>query len=77
MAITQTRRGDSNMIDIKIEGLEQTDELQKFVIQIEEKISNFSFDKANPSSINTVIQKMESEIVTRHPIIIMMPQLLS
>lgn len=77
MAITQTRRGDSNMIDIKIEGLKQTDELQKFVTQIDEEISNFSFDKADPSSINAAIQKMESEIVTRHPIIIMMPQLLS
>lgn len=71
------RRGDSNMIDIKIEGLQQTDELQKFVTQIDEEISNFSFDKADPSSINAAIQKMESEIVTRHPIIIMMPQLLS
>ena len=77
MAITQTSRGDSNMIDIKIEGLQQTDELQKFVTQIDEEISNFSFDKADPSSINAAIQKMESEIVTRHPIIIMMPQLLS
>ena len=77
MAITQTSRGDSNMIDIKIEGLQQTDELQKFITQIDEEISNFSFDKADPSSINAAIQKMESEIVTRHPIIIMMPQLLS
>lgn len=77
MAITQTRRRDSNMIDIKIEGLEQTDELQKFITQTDEDISNFSFDKADPSSINAAIQKMESEIVTRHPIIIMMPQLLS
>ena len=77
MAITQTSRGDSNMIDIKIEGLQQTDELQKFITQIDEDISNFSFDKADPSSINAAIQKMESEIVTRHPIIIMMPQLLS
>ena len=65
------------MIDIKIEGLQQTDELQKFITQIDEEISNFSFDKADPSSINAAIQKMESEIVTRHPIIIMMPQLLS
>ena len=65
------------MIDIKIEGLEQTDELQKFITQIDEEISNFSFDKADPSSINAAIQKMESEIVIRHPIIIMMPQLLS
>lgn len=65
------------MIDIKIEGLQQTDELQKFVTQIDEEISNFSFDKADPSSINAAIQKMESEIVTRHPIIIMMPQLLT
>ena len=65
------------MIDIKIEGLEQTDELQKFITQTDEDISNFSFDKADPSSINAAIQKMESEIVTRHPIIIMMPQLLS
>jgi hypothetical protein len=77
VAITQTRRTDSNMIDIKIEGLEQTDELQKFITQTDEDISNFSFDKADPSSINAAIQKMESEIVTRHPIIIMMPQLLS
>lgn len=46
----------------KSEGLEQTDELQRFVIQIEEKISNFSFEKADPSSINAAIQKMESEI---------------
>lgn len=50
------------MIDIKIEGLEQTDELQKFITQIDEEISNFSFDKADPSSINAAIQKMESEI---------------
>ncbi|VXA91341.1 hypothetical protein ENHYDAX1_130096 [Enhydrobacter sp. AX1] len=61
----------------KSEDWEQTDELQKFITQIDEDISNFSFDKADPSSINAAIQKMESEIVTRHPIIIMMPQLLS
>ena len=46
----------------KSEDWEQTDELQKFVTQIDEEISNFSFDKADPSSINAAIQKMESEI---------------
>lgn len=60
MAITQTRRRDSNMIDIKIEGLEQIDELQKFMSEIDGEICNVSFDKADPSLTNTVIQKMES-----------------
>ena len=62
MAITQTRRGDSNMIDIKIEGLEQIDELQKFMSEIDGEICNVSFDKADPDSISAAIQKMESEI---------------
>ena len=61
MAITQTRRRDSNMIDIKIEGLEQTDELQKFITQIDEEISNFSFDTAHPSSINAAIKRWKAK----------------
>ena len=45
----------------KSEGLEKTDELQRFVIQIEEKISNFSFEKADPSSINAAIKRWKAK----------------
>ena len=45
----------------KSEDWEQTDELQKFVTQIDEEISNFSFDKADPSSINAAIKRWKAK----------------